>query len=573
MFREEYPRPELVREKWLNLNGEWEFELDKGKSGKFRNMVNKEKYDMKINVPFCPESKLSGVEHTDYINACWYKRKVDIQKSDERILIHFEASYYKTEVFFNGVSVGVHTGGYTPFSFDVTDVAVSGENTIVVYVEADTRDNSQPSGKQSIEFAPRSCYYTRSTGIWQTVWLEFVPKTYLKSVKLDSDVTAKTLNAQLTLVGKGEKTISLTAYYDKNVVGSKTFKTKNEIAFTQLKLSTLKLWSIENPELYDLDIIIKSDDGEDLVSTYFGMRSIEMDKFGMRINGKYVYQRLVLDQGYYRDGVYTAPTEADLRKDIELSQRLGFNGARLHEKVFERRFLYYADQMGYIVWGEYPNWGFNHTAPWASDYYLQEWMESVERDYNHPCVVGWCPTNETWDGAFKAQQNDKFLATLYYETKRYDPVRPVIDTSGSVHVKTDIYDHHDYDQNPESFATKYLEFEQDDWGSGYKKQKNTDKLPYFMSEYGGIGWSVDKSGWGYGKGPASVEEFEERYCGLTSILLKNPKICALCYTQLYDVEQEQNGLYTYDREPKFSEEMMDRLKKAMTAKSEMEKLK
>ncbi len=573
IYRQEYPRPELVRESWLNLNGEWEFEFDFGKTGKSSGMINKE-FSKVINVPFCPESELSGIGYKDFINACWYRKKVDIKKGEDAVILNFEACYYRTEVFVNGVSVGVHFGGYTNFSFDITDNVVDGENVIVVYVEADSRCDRQPSGKQSQRYESYGCYYTRSTGIWQTVWLEFVPKTYLKSIKLDSDIDNKILTAQMFFNAKGEKTVTLTAKFDGKEVGTKVFKTKADIATTQLKVSTLKLWSIENPNLYDLDITVESANGVDKMSSYFGMRRVEMDTNGMRINGKYVYQRLVLDQGYYPDGIYTASTAEALKKDIEISQAVGFNGARLHEKVFERRFLYYADQMGYICWGEYPNWGYNHAAPWATDIYLREWMESVERDYNHPCIVGWCPTNETWEGPYRARQNEAFLESLYNETKRYDPYRPVIDTSGTDHVKTDIYDHHDYDQNVESFAGKYLEFSEDaPWGKGYRGQKNDKQIPYFMSEYGGIGWAVDGSGWGYGKGPKTVEELCERYCGLTTVLLKNPKICALCYTQLYDVEQEQNGLYTYSREPKFSEEIMAKMKKAMIAKAEIEKMK
>ena len=574
IYRQEYPRPEFERSSWLNLNGDWEFEFDFGCTGKESGMINKEKFSHVINVPFCPESELSGIGYKDFINGCWYRKKVDIKKGDNAVILNFEACYYRTEVFVNKTSVGVHFGGYTNFSFDITKYVNDGENEIVVYVEADSRSDKQPSGKQSFRFASAGCHYTRSTGIWQTVWLEFVPKTYLKSAKYDSDTDNKMLTVQFFFNKRGAKTVTLEAKYDGKVVGNKTIKFTTEIATTQLKLSTLKLWSIENPNLYDLDITVESEDGVDKISSYFGLRKIEMDTYGMRINGKYVYQRLVLDQGYYPDGIYTASTCEALKKDIEISQAVGFNGARLHEKVFERRFLYYADRMGYICWGEYPNWGYNHTAPWATDIYLREWMESVERDYNHPCIVGWCPTNETWESQFRAQQNTAFLESLYNETKRYDPYRPIIDTSGTDHVKTDIFDHHDYDQNVESFAGKYLNFSDElPWGKGYRNQKNTECLPYFMSEYGGIGWAMDGSGWGYGKGPKTIEELCERYCGLTTVLLKNPKICALCYTQLYDVEQEQNGLYTYSREPKFSEEIMAKMKKAMIAKAEMEKIK
>ncbi len=574
MMRAEYPRPELVREKWLNLNGEWEYESDKSKSGISRKVWEKEALDGKINVPFCPESKLSGVQDTDFINACWYRRKFNVTKGSDRVLLHFEACYYKTQVYVNGRKAGEHVGGYTPFGFDITDLVADGENTVCVYVEADARDSRQPSGKQSRRYESYGCYYTRSTGIWQTVWLEYVPQTYLKSVKMDSDIDNKILTARMTVEGKGKKKITLTALLEGKEVGKKEITAAvGSIVTAQVKLSTLKLWSIETPNLYDLVVTVEDESGVvDTVKSYFGMRSITMDTNGMRINGKYVFQRLVLDQGYYKDGIYTAPTAEDLKKDILLSQAVGFNGARLHERVFERRFLYEADKLGYICWGEYPNWGFDWTSDWGVALYLKEWMESVERDYNHPCIVGWCPTNETWEHDYHGYQNDDLLSTLYEQTKYYDPYRPVIDTSGSIHVKTDIFDHHDYDQNVASFAKKYLSFG-DEWGSGYHGQKNVENLPYFMSEYGGIGWSVGNNAWSYGDRPKTEEEFCDRYCGLTATLLKNPKNCALCYTQLYDVEQEQNGIYTYEREMKFKPEIVEKMRKAMMAKAAMEKLK
>ena len=274
------------------------------------------------------------------------------------------------------------------------------------------------------------------------------------------------------------------------------------------------------------------------------------------INGKSVFQRLVLDQGFYPDGIYTASTDEALENDVKLSMAAGFNGARLHEKVFEPRFLYHCDRLGYLVWGEQGNWGMDPSAPDGLKNFLPEWMEAVERDFNHPAIIGWCPFNETWDYEGR-KQDDDLLAIVYRMTKLYDTTRPCIDTSGNFHVITDIYDLHDYEQNPEEFASHYESYAKDGilaWDNHAPRQKQIVGIPVFISEYGGIKWDVEgvnKDSWGYGDGPRTEEEFLARYKGLTDVLLDNPKMFGFCYTQLYDIEQEQNGLYTYDREPKF----------------------
>lgn len=566
--RAEYPRPELVRKDWLSLNGEWEFEPDYGRSGLARGVLDKQKLDGAINVPFCPESKLSGVGNTDFFNAVWYKKHVALEKTDKRILLHFEACYYYTQVFVNGVKAGEHSGGYTPFSFDITELVKNGDNVIAVYAEGDPRDGRQPSGKQSVRYASRGCHYTRSTGIWQTVWLEFVPETYLKSIKLDTDIDNGLVNAFVTLSGAGY--VTLTARLGGKTVGECGIKASGA-AFAQLKLSELRLWSVDDPALYDLTVTVDDGKSTDMVDTYFGMRKIEADGKGVKLNGKYLFMRTVLDQGYYEDGIYTAPKAEDMLNDIKLAKALGFNGARLHEKVFERRFLYYADREGYLCWGEYPNWGFDHTAEWATDVFLGEWLEAVARDYNHPCVIGWCPLNETWVRELGKEQNAAFIRTLYDQTKLFDPFRPMIDTSGSTHVKTDIFDHHNYDQEPEVFDAKFGDFG-DGYGHGYNGQQNENALPYFMSEYGGtaISGKMD-GGWGYGDSAADEDELVERYCAFAKTLLGNPKICGLCYTQLYDVEQEQNGIYTYSRKPKLSKKAIEKMAAAMKQKAACEK--
>jgi len=562
----------------MTLNGEWDFAFDFGRTGREREFVKNGKYDKKINVPFCPESKLSGIEYKDFINACWYKRTFKLPADwDERTILHFEAVYYFCEVYINGNLTGSHKGGYTPFFFDITELLTKGVNTITVYAEGDARDKAQPSGKQSDRYNSHGCMYTRSTGIWQTVWLEGVSKDYLKSVKIDTDTKNKIVTAQIAFGReKGKltrpKKVILTAFYGKKEVGKTELETDLDTLTAQIKLSELHLWNVGDPKLYDLVIETQSQSGKkavDKIKTYFGMREIRYDGDCLVINGKKVFQRLVLDQGYYPDGIYTAPDEKDLKKDIELSLALGFNGARLHERVFERRFLYNADIMGYIVWGEYPNWGFDYTTDASVAIYLAEWMESVERDYNHPALIGWCPMNENWN-VNERRQNDELLRTLYYETKRFDKTRPVIDVSWNFHVITDIFDTHEYVQDLAEFEKMFGKFED---GKVFDKfNQKYDGQPYFVSEYGGIKWPPNVEGWGYGDAPKTLEEFVTRYEKMNQILFNNPKVCAVCYTQLYDVEQEQNGLYYYDRSPKFDTKTMERLKKSMLAPAKIESI-
>ena len=574
--RNAYPRPELVRPEWINLCGEWEFEFDFGKSGKPRGVQNKEQLEQKITVPFCPESERSGIGYRDFIPACWYRKTISVPHGEhERVLLHFEAACHKTEVFINGVSVGKHSGSYTPFSFDITNALTEGENSLSVYCQSDVAgDGAQASGKQSARYHSFGCYYTRSTGIYAPVWMEVVPSAYLKNVRMDPDVDNEKLDLTLTFPEIGMKSVELTAFLNGKEVGKTTAKTTLATLRISISLNELSLWSLETPTLYDLVIKTSDENGTDTVNSYFGMRKIDLDGRCLRINGKRVFQRLVLDQGYYKDCVYTAPDDDAFAKDILLSKRLGFNGARLHERVFERRFLYEADRLGYLVWGEYANWGFDVSDAGNLKYYLSEWSEAMERDYNHPALIGWCPFNETWDVNGREQDNG-LIRAIYEFTKTIDPVRPCIDTSGNYHVVTDIYDIHDYNQNVDVYRKRYAEITETEIFENYGKRQKDNGKPYFISEYGGIKWAsqIENSttSWGYGNSPKTVEEYVERYTGLTEVLLSTPKVCGLCYTQLYDVEQEQNGIYYFDRSPKFTEEVMDKLAAVMKQEAAIEK--
>ena len=546
--RKEYPRPQFVRENWMNLNGTWAFEIDNGRSGEARGLQKVgTALSGEITVPFCPESELSGVQHTDFMYGVWYKRTVTVTEKQlkGRAVLHFGAVDYCVKVFVNGELAGTHKGGYVSFEFDVTALLKAGENEIAVYAEDNTRDRLIPSGKQSEQYNSYGCFYTRTTGIWQTVWLEFTPKAYISRVQYYPNITAGTVTVTAELVGTANLTVTTSfegkemgSYTAENACGTHTFT---------IKLSEKHLWDVGCGNLYDVAFAF----GEDNVTSYFGLREVRLDGHKFRINGRSVFQRLVLDQGFYPDGIYTAPSDEALENDIKLSLAVGFNGARLHEKIFEERFLYHADRLGYIVWGEFPNWGLDSS--YADSVYgiLPEWTEEIRRDFNHPAIVGWCPYNETWDTDGRKQFDDA-LDIVYRATKALDPTRPCIDTSGNYHVATDIFCVHDYEQDPEIFKEHYDKL----MTEGTLFDKHAHRQTYkgeatFVSEYGGIQWSQDESGWGYGTGPKTEEEFLTRFKGLTDALLDNSEMFGLCYTQLTDVEQEQNGLYTYQRKPKF----------------------
>ena len=574
-----HPNPQFERKSIEILNGEWDFGFQKAKVGfKFSTdekraveMRDKRQYTQKINVPFCVESELSGIGYKDFINMVWYKKTIEIKKDGNRVFLCFGAADHLTTVLVNGKCAGRHKGGYTSFRFDITDLVVDGENEIFVLCEDDVKNPFVIRGKQSEWKKSHACDYTRTTGIWQTVYLEYVPQNYIENFKIYPDHKNGLVTINFNL--KGIANLTCEAFYEGKSVGKSTFKDACGNEVMQINLQETHLWEIGNGRLYDLDITF----GEDKVYSYFGLRNVRLNGYKFLINEKCVFQRLVLDQGFYKKGIYTAPSDEDLIKDIELSMALGFNGARLHQKVFDPRFLYFCDKMGYIVWGEYANWGLDYSSPKSVDVFLNEWGEAISRDFNHPSIIGWCPFNETWN--YKGRpQYDPLLATVYDYTKAVDSTRPCIDTSGNFHVKTDIFDLHDYSYDVEFFKKNYDRFMTEDYLYQHVLVENKGRQEYkgepvFISEYGGIKWVSDESikSWGYGEDVKAPEEFADRYVGLTDVIVSNYKMFGFCYTQLYDIEQEQNGLYTYDREKKFSDEIYDRIRAINTKIAAIEK--
>ena len=585
--RSEYPRPQFVREQWLCLNGPWQFEMDHGDSGRERGLLDRE-LSGSITVPFCPESKLSGIGDVDYHNAVWYRREVEIpaQWQGQRILLHLQAADYDTTVWANGTEVARHRGGWVGFSADLSSIAKAGDRVTLVIRCRDNNRLAAPQGKQSRGYSNGGCHYTRVTGIWQTLWLEPVPQVSLERPKITPDVAGQVFHVEQSVSGKlGSGKLRYTLRLGKEMVSTTTVQASSLGARATLPVpdGKLLLWQPGVGGLYDLDMELLDDRGQvlDKARSYCGMRSVSIDGLAVRINSKSVFQRLVLDQGWYPDGLLTAPSDQALIDDIRLSMEAGFNGARLHQKVFEERFLYHADRMGYLCWGEFGDWGIDVERPGAT--IVTQWLEAVKRDYSHPAIVGWCPLNET--SRVLEDQIDglsDLTNAMFLATKAYDSSRPVIDASGYSHrvPRSDIYDSHDYDQKPESFRERHAKTAQGEvfvnkpWQPGRQHENISVPYagqPYFVSEFGGIWWNPDAkpgdNSWGYGDRCKSVDEFHARFEGLCAALLENKAMFGYCYTQLTDVFQEQNGVYRFDRSTKFD---MARIKAAQTKKAAIE---
>lgn len=595
--REEYPRPGFQRENWQNLNGEWEFYMDAGASGKQRKVYLEEKFEGKINLPFCPESKLSGVGHLDFMTSVWYGKNLSLSRAQlgGRVILHVGACDYETTVYVNGREAGLHTGGFTSFEFDITRFLAEGDNRLVIHAYDDVRSRRQPRGKQCECYDSRGCDYTRTTGIWQTVWLEFVPRVYLRRVTVDAtDLGGRVLFTPELSEYLPSAALQIAVFFEGRKVAEKTFGLCGKESTVALDVPDVRLWAPGKPNLYDVTYTLTAE-GEkaDEVRGYFGIRRIDISGKKILINGEPVFQRLILDQGYYPDSLMTAPSDEALKADIDLAMRAGFNGARAHQKVFEERWLYHADRAGYLVWGEYGCWGLRTGRADALVEFLPQWLEAVERDRNHACIVAWCPFNEMWekDGV------PGVITSVYLATKAADGTRPVLDTSGGYHAGigqknndiysreenvrgtalTDIYDVHDYEQDPAKLKERYDRHAAGDYFVFFPEDALYDgEIPYIVSEYGGIKWNGgqfenDEKSWGYGESPRTQEELCERYCALTGVLLENPAIAGFCYTQLTDIEQEQNGLYYYDRTKKFSEDVYRRMREATAAPAAIER--
>jgi beta-galactosidase/beta-glucuronidase len=547
-YRSDYPRPQLKRDSFICLNGVWKFAIDYGETLPERGLYDGENYSREITVPFCPESVLSGIGHRDFMNAVAYQKKVMVPNlHGNRLILHFGACDYETEVYIDKNLAGRHIGGYSSFSFDITDLLSSGEFVLTVYARDHSRNGRQGRGKQSPEYFSNGCDYTRTTGIWQTVWMEEVPPVYIKTLHLTPRLINKELLVEGSLNTWTQGKLKIVSTLGNKIIAENDIYISGRDFFSVLKIPNPESWEPGHPVLYDLELTMDCGAGTpDKIQSYFGMRDVSLKEGAFVLNGKKLFLRTVLDQGFYPEGVYTAPTDDALRNDIILSQEAGFNGARLHQKIFEERYLYHCDQLGYLVFEEYPDAGSDRSSESIFLPITAEWSECIDRDYSHPAIIGWCPYNET-----NTARNPDVMRETYMLTRRLDPSRPVIDTSGYVHEITDIYDVHDYEQDPAVFKGHMEKAATPECWKNFPEVEKYNGQPYFVSEFGGIFWADENGkGWGYGKAPASIEEFYERYGALVKTLLGNPKICGFCYTQFTDVEQEQNGIYRFDRSEK-----------------------
>ncbi len=563
-YQEGYPRPQFVRREWVNLNGEWKFAF--GEETDERSALAGE-LSRKIRVPFSYETKMSGIGDTSSHKTVWYAREIS-GKSGKRTLVHFEGADYLASVYVNGVKVGSHRGAYARFSFDVTDFLREGKNILAVRCDDDDHP-AQVRGKQRWEKENFGCWYVQTTGIWKSVWLEYVDDVCLKSLKITPDITNYSVRFDFSVSKQAKDAdVRFDISFRGQLLHSVCMRAQDEYNSVSVLLPSEKLtyqvelWAPCNPALYDVEIsVLKEGEVKDFVGSYFGLRDYSVQGDKILLNGRPFYARLLLDQGYWKESGLTPPDEEALAEDIRLCKEMGFNGVRKHQKVEDERFFYYADIMGFTVWCELPS---NHWfADEPSERIAQEWLEIVRANYNHPSLVTWVIFNESWGvrNILKDRAQSNLATGLYYLTKSIDTMRPVISNDGWEHAMSDILTLHDYEQDGEKFRRRYETLKKMTEGSS----ENDQPLPFadgyayrgqpiMISEFGGTAYVRDESrGWGYGNGVSSEEEFLDRFGSLVGAI-DSLNISGFCYTQLTDVQQEVNGLLYEDRTAKIAVE-------------------
>lgn len=577
-MRSEYPRPQFVRKDWQNLNGEWAFAFDDKDMGKRDQwFIKPEVFDKKIQVPFVYQTKLSGINSQEIHDIVWYQKQFNwTENPNKRCLLHFGAVDYQAEVYVNGLLAGTHTGGHTPFSLDISQLVKENDNILTVRVQ-DFHDSEEiPRGKQFWKPESSGIWYTNTTGIWQTVWLEPVEEFFIKNVKFTPNIDNGTVDIAIKI---NKLVANQYIRYSISFKGELLVEDVIKVA-TQEIIRTVDIydktifrsnfhgdgwtWSPRTPNLFDVELELEDQQKGilDHVSSYFGMRKVHTENGMVFLNNQPFYQKLVLDQGYWPDGLLTAPTDEDFKKDIQLAKDMGFNGCRKHQKIEDPRFLYWADQMGYIVWGECAS-----TISYSPDVVTNltnEWFEIIERDYNHPSIITWVPLNESWGvpEIHSNKQQQSFSQGIYYMLHALDRTRLVISNDGWEMTETDICAIHNYSHGQKNEINKYNHFR--------KTLKNVEGLvhmppgkwaifaegfeykgqPILLTEFGGIGYKVNgQVGWGY----TTVEnddQYLEDYKRIMDAIYDSEALWGYCYTQLTDVEQEINGILTYDRQPK-----------------------
>lgn len=565
-----YPRPQFVRKEWTDLNGEWRFRFDDEGQGGEAGWYNGLEAPMMIRVPFTYESKASGIGEESFHSRVWYEREFAVpgEQQNKRTILHFQAVDYRASVWVNGSYVGTHEGGYSAFSFDITRFLKAGGQNLLSVEAEDSESPVQPRGKQRWIKDSFGCWYVQSTGIWQSVWLEYASAERLDRVRMTPDIDNYTIRFEYKVLGAAEGSgLTLTT---KVSFGGRPVKEVSiaadrgslalDINLANLGISEwfIKLWHPNHPDLYDVEFELRKD-GEvvDRVFSYFGMRKISIEKGRVLLNNVPIEQRLLLDQGYWAESHLTPPSEEALLLDIDRTLEMGFNGVRKHQKLEDPRFLYWCDRKGLLVWSEMAAaYEFNAEAVRR---FTKEWLDIVEQHYNHPCIVTWVPFNESWGvmNILTDRKQQQFTESIYHLTKSVDATRPVIVNDGWEHTVSDIITLHDYEESGERFLARYgkkdailnNEISHNGFKFAFANGYAYKGQPILISEYGGIAFTTDK-GWGYGNQVKTEGEFLERFRSITNAIKDTDYVCGYCYTQLSDVQQEVNGLLTEKRKPK-----------------------
>ncbi|MBV8807239.1 MAG: glycoside hydrolase family 2 [Acidobacteriaceae bacterium] len=573
--RPEFPEPQFERTQWISLNGTWKFAFDDQDAGlSTKWFENGLKNTRSIVVPFCFESRLSGIADTSFHPVVWYQRALEIPSDwrSQHVLLHFGAVYYRAWIWLNGEFLGTHEGGNVPFVFDITDAFRDGPNTLIVRVENPPTDRSIARGKQYWKPKSASIFYTRTSGIWQPVWIERTGDNHLLYVQVTADQDGTARFAGVMAKHEAEPLrFQVTVSDGGTEVATTTSQTHEDQVSAMLQVNSPKLWSPDSPNLYTVKYrLLRAGKPIDEVNSYFGFRTIAVANDRVTINGRPTYLKFLLDQGYWPESVLTPPSEEAIQRDIDLALSMGFNGVRKHQKVADPRFLYWADRRGFLVSGEIAD-AYEFTTEEA-ERFTSEWMQAVQRDYNHPSIIIWNAINESWGVPdLKDPRQQAYLKELYQLTHTLDNTRLVIDNEGWEHTGgTDLFAIHDYEKSGQVLYDKYKDVTRQSATvppngrpaliEGYRYNGS----PLYLSEFGGIayippGTNVPAESWGYSGVEKTQEAALARLTQLFEGIAKLNNLAGICYTQITDVEQEVNGLATFDRKPKYPVEKIKEL--------------
>ncbi|HEX6356474.1 glycoside hydrolase family 2 protein [Actinophytocola sp.] len=557
-----YPRPQLTRENWQDLCGEWEFAHDDKDAGVRAGWWRGDRpFEKVITVPFPPESAASGVHDPAPHPIVWYRRTFGAPEGD-RLLLHFGAVDYRARVWVNGTEVASHVGGHSPFHVDITHALVPGEQVVVVRAEDAVRDLTQPRGKQFWEPSPAGIWYHRTTGIWQPVWLTSVPETYLAELEWTPSAVRKSVTVRANVDGPDVGlALRVRLSVGDRVLVDDQYTVDGELNRTITLPQGDFRWSPANPTLIDATVSLVRDGEEvDTVRSYFGLRDVGVRDGRFTLNGERMFLRLVLAQGYWPESHLAAPSEDALRREVELIKELGFNGVRVHQKVEDPRFLYWCDRLGLVVWGEMAN-AYEYSVDGVARF-TAEWLEVVRRDVSHPSIVTWLPVNESWGvpALWDDPRQRHFLESLYHLTHAVDGTRPVISNDGWEHGTSDIWTVHDYSPAADDLTARYGTADAvdaavgRDW-PGPRRVHLDDAVrgdqPLMITEFGGLSYTPEAGErWAGYRTVGGAADLLAAYEGLVTALVGSEQVAGFCYTQLTDTEQETNGLLTEDRVPK-----------------------